>query len=110
MPSAMSSSDGLEAVDTDFIEPSVDLLVKVGFGVSVGAWWASCPGGCEVLTHGEAAVNALGNMVVSSVTLVRPVLSASGQIFIPYLYKKKHFVSIVNIFLDVSKARLFIFH
>ena len=93
MPGAVPSSDGLESVDTDFIEPRIDLLVEVWFGINVGAGGASCPGGCEVLAHGEATIVALGSTVVSSDALVRPMLSARGQLIIPYLYKKKHFVS-----------------
>lgn len=110
MPGAVPSSDGLEAVDMYFIEPGVDLLVEVGFGVNVLAWWASCPSGCEVLTHGEAAVVALGGTVMSSDALVRPVLGACGQFIIPNLYKRKHFVSIVNDLLVTFGGCLFFIH
>lgn len=78
MSSAVPSGDGLEAVDMYFIEPGVNLLVEVRRRVRVLAGWASCPGGCKVLTHWEAAIIPLGGTVVSSDALIGPVLSAHG--------------------------------
>lgn len=70
MPGAVSSSDGLEAEDMYFVKPGVDLLVEIRFRVSVPAGWASRPGGCEVLTHREAAVLALRGTIMVSYALV----------------------------------------
>lgn len=90
MSGSVPAGNGFEAIDANFVEPGLNLLVEVRFGVRLLGWWASCPCGSEVLSYGETAIVALGSAVVSSDALIRPVLSTRGQFIVPYLYNKRN--------------------
>lgn len=55
MSRAVSTTDGFESEDADFIEPRIDLFREVRLRVDGIAWGTGGPGGCQVLADGEAA-------------------------------------------------------
>lgn len=85
MTCSMTAGDRFEAVNADFVEPSVYLFHEVRLWVSWLRWWAGCPRRCEVLAHGKTAYVALRGPVVGRGAMVGPTLGSSCQLIVPNL-------------------------
>jgi hypothetical protein len=72
----MTAADRFESVNSDFVEPGVDLFHEVRLRVSGFGWWTSGPGGGKVLSDWETAYVSLSRTVVSGSALVSPILSS----------------------------------
>lgn len=85
MAGSMTTIDGFETINFNFIEPCVNLLHEVWFGVWLVRWWAGCPSGCQILPHRETSNISLRCTIMCWCTLIRPALCCRRKFIVPYL-------------------------